>query len=226
MPNPLGRTESRVPSVYKYMTPARADRMTGLGSIRVGTLHEYRTLEGVDVRGDQGEGRRTITSAPGPTTYEEGSHIHKWLLSKGIRIGGSVFTGGENAVVSEHNFVNCFIYCVSSQCTLHLVEKFGGACVEIVDPAAFFQTLDGALRQHLQPLGCRIRDYVVDRCVYEARSKPYFQSWEKHQCFTKPPQFSDEAEVRALWVPTENEITPVVLELPAITRLLRRTHAP
>src|SRR5437870_5335110 len=98
---------------YKYLLPKDAALMLRYGSVRVGTLDEYRTLEGTDVRGDRGEGTRITTSAPGPTTYLDGSLIHRWLASKGVQIDGSIFTSGDNAVVYEQRHPPCFAFCAS-----------------------------------------------------------------------------------------------------------------
>ena len=210
--------------LYKYTTPQVAALMTQHGSVRVGTLHEYSCLEGTDVRGDGGEGTRIATSAPDPTTYPDGSHVHAWLQAIGIQVQGSIFSNGPNAAVNEEHHADCFLFCASERLSHELIQRFGGACVEINDPAGFFCVLDEGLRTHSRSLDLAIGQAAIDRCMYVPRRNPYFSQPSKHPCFIKPPEFSAEAEIRAVWVPNgAATVAPVVLELPDLVRYLSLT---
>ena len=48
---------AQVTTAYKYLSPRHATSMLERGSIRVGTLSEYRSWEGADVRGDRAGAR-------------------------------------------------------------------------------------------------------------------------------------------------------------------------
>ena len=52
------------------------------------------------------------------------------------------------------------------------------------------------------------------------RRQPYFDQSPKHPCFLKPPDFREEAEVRAVWLASGGVIKPVVLELPCLKQYL------
>ena len=60
----------------------------------------------------------------------------------------------------------------------------------------------------------------MDRCNYVERRQPYFDQSAKHPCFLKPPDFREEAEVRAVWLASGGVIKPVVLELPCLKQYL------
>ncbi len=211
---------AQVTTAYKYLSPRHATSMLERGSIRVGTLSEYRSWEGADVRGDHGEGTKITTSAPEPTTYAYGSPIHRWLFSKGIRVAGSIFASGDNAVVYRQRHPDCFVFCASESFSPVLMEKFGGACVKVTNPTMFFQALHTGFSQHLRWLGLTVQEAIMDRCNYVERRQPYFDQSPKHPCFLKPPDFREEAEVRAVWLASGGVIKPVVLELPCLKQYL------
>jgi hypothetical protein len=207
--------------LFKYVTPHIAKLMTGRGSVRIGTLREYQAMEATgDVRGDAGEGTRITTSACGPGRYEDGSFVHRWLLSKGICVKGAIVTSGENAVVHELRHPDCFVYCVSERFSPELMREFGGACVVVTNPTLFFQALHAHLCERLRANGHQAPECVVGRCFYVERRQPFCEQTTKHPCFVKPVHFRDEAEVRALWVSDGGAIAPVIMEIPELVAYL------
>jgi hypothetical protein len=208
-------------TAFKYVTPQVAASMMERGSARIGTLHEYRRLESSDVRGDREEGYKIATSAPGPTTYLDGSHIHQWLRSKGVRVQGSIFTSGSNAVVHQQQHPDCFIFCASERFSLQLMAKFGGACIQITNVQLFFQALDRAFMDYLPSVGGSIREAALGRCLYMERRQPYLNQPQQHPCLVKPPRFAEEAEIRAVWLPSTGVVAPVILEVPSLVQYLR-----
>ena len=127
--------------------------MTERGSVRVGTLQEYRGMEaGGNVRGDAGEGTRIITSAREPTRYEDGSAVHRWLASNSICVKGGIYTNGENAMNLVQRHPDCFVYCVSETFSPDLMEKFGGACIVITNPILFFCSLNAHLCDRIRSI--------------------------------------------------------------------------
>ena len=204
--------------VYKYLSPEFAQLFVEKGSVRIGTLDEYRQREQAgDIRADAGEGTRTTTSAPFPVRYVNGSHVHQRLKEHGICVKGGVFTNGENAYVHEQRHPNCYLYCVSEIYSDQLKERFGGACVAISEGIRFFDLLKACLASRLPLHGVTVQESVVDRCLYDERRHPYYDQPRKHTCFLKPPRFADEAEIRALWVVNSQDIQGIVEEIPELT---------
>ncbi len=183
--------------LYKYLEERWASQMLEKGSIRVGTLHGFRTMEDDQLRRDPGEGTMTMTSNSLPTLGPRGA----------------------NTLIIEERAPDAFVYCVSASFDPIRMRRFGGACVRIFDVAGFFGELDAALRLQC---GTAISEGVLDKCAYMDR----IQSWEHplpRASWVKSKQFCCEEEVRAAWIPNSAQsLTAMVLGWPKLMPFIER----
>ena len=212
---------SPIKTVYKYATPEHAMRMIESGSFRRGTLYEYRSLEGQDVRGDFGEGTHTTTSRREATTYEDGSDVHRALRQTGINVEGTIVTNNENAVHYRQQHPDCYLFCVSDMYSEELVDQFGGRGVVITNVPRFLRALNECIVHRLESMGIAVLEAAFARCMYDARQKPYDELHFAHPCLTKPPHFSKEREWRAVWRVNRGTLFPFILEVPAAKEFVR-----
>jgi len=190
-----------IPDVlYKFLLPEHAERMVEAGLVRVGTLFEFRALEGDDPeRGDSGEGSLLLHSDTGPRVYNSTAELPPVLRQMGIECGpGGLATKGENAFVIQSGAPNMLVYCVSDRFDRAGLGEWGGACVRISEPVRFFLALDGAVRSEMALRGRPLGQLQVGRCCYVDRR----HNWHKAvpaPWLLKPARFEHQSELRAGW---------------------------
>jgi hypothetical protein len=159
--------------LYKYLEPVWAERMVRDGSVRVGTLHDFRRIEGLDSeRGDLHEGVR-ISLTDGSPGIVDGKDL-PWFLRESFRIPPNVkFQFEKGAVLKVHqNSPDVYVYCTCSKYDEALMELFGGACVKISDSTQFFRAITRAL-DRCNPDGIlHISGFALGRASTLTASKP------------------------------------------------------
>ncbi len=132
-------------ALYKFFSDeAHAQALVERGEVRIGTLYDFRAIEGWDsVRGDAGEGEFTITlesSQPETITVENAP----WYLKDKIaELGLPIFSHG-GTINAAGNYPNTYVFCASAVQTSALAA-YGRYCVRIHDIIGFFT----ALTRHL-----------------------------------------------------------------------------
>ncbi len=202
------------PCLYKYLQPKWADAMIRTGSIRVGTLSEYRELEAKDAeRGDLGEGTRVLHSDDRPRVYNSTTELPSIL--RGVSCGPrGMATNGPSAIVIEQRGPDAHLYCLTEYFDPSVMQQFGGASVRIERPDEFFAAVDQQFRLELQKLDVSVCERVLDRCVYVSRRQNYHPPSPVHECFLKPPSYEHQREVRAVWRPAQLPIAPIEFDCP------------
>ena len=201
-------------ALYKYMKKAYALEMMQKGQCRVGTLLEYRDTErhGSEV-GDSDEGTKT--------TYSDDSFID-WtktetvpdLVRKFVKVAP-----GRNPVFKNVRFnrnetsPDCYVFSVTELLNPDAMREFGyDTAVKIITPNPFFKALTRCLmnERSIKP------GFTFSKCVYTERAQHYSRENSIHPAFIKSPRYKYQQEVRAIWIPTETPIQPVVLECPQL----------
>jgi hypothetical protein len=196
-----------VPSpLYKYLCPQYARELMSSGSIKVGTLSEYRGMEGTDrERGDVDEGRQTLQSPASRNTYG-GHKLPPVLRTPAVHIGpGGLVTDGLGAITIESQVRDLFIYCTTEVYDPDYGARFGKgelvACVRIDHPQAFFSTINTALHLSMVFEGVSLKEPRWGRCVYEGHR----HNWEREDLpapwLMKADKFEGQREVRVWWAP-------------------------
>lgn len=207
--------------LYKYMPQKYLDNFFKRGSLKVGTLYEYRKVEQYgEAIGDGAEGILvTKFSHQAGISVDLGSNSPEALYLRktfgfvgppGAIIEFSPAGGINHRVESE----NAYIFCTTSEYNADVMREFGGACIEIVRPDEFFKAISHTIRhkgtfQHCGPIEYKERETRWD--------KPH----STHACMVKDSRYAYQKEVRTIWAPAKDAITPLFVNVPAAVRFCR-----
>jgi hypothetical protein len=210
--------------LYKYLEPQFAIALINEGSIKVGTLSEYRALEGFDPeRGDGREGELTLRSPAGRHVYGgDPAKLPPPLRNPAIHIGPDAFvTQGEGAVTIQSKVFDLFIYCTTDAYDPNYGPRFGNGseinCVRINEPEQFFLAMDVALRAAVLAGGLSLSGPGWGQCDYQDRQ----HNWERDDLpaiwLLKPAKFQGQREIRVHWeTMPKQSLKSIVLKVPAI----------
>lgn len=209
--------------LFKYLEPRWADQMVDQGSVRIGTLFDFRHKEAHGKeRGDELEGVR-VTMTDGRAGTFAGEEIPAFLKDS-LRIPeGVAIQFAEGAVLRQHASVpDMYVYCTCHQFSEALLTRFGGACVEIHQPEKFFAAITGTLAEWDEYGVRRARGFSLAACEYRDREQTWPRASRYNPVFRKPRRYQHQAEVRAAWRPLARRIRPLDLTVPSITDWCRR----
>lgn len=209
--------------LFKYLEPGWANSMVDTGSIRIGTLHDYRRIEALGTeRGDEHEGIR-ITQSDGKAKVVEGKDF-PWFIKDALQIAPKVqvhFAEGAKWIVRQETR-DMYVYCACSHFDEALITAFGGACVEIIDSRAFFSAVTREL-DGWNSVGVRkVAGFQLAPCQYAEREQTWPSATPYNPVFRKAPRYSHQREVRAVWNTPMPTLTPINLEVPTIREFCRR----
>ena len=195
-----------VPDVlFKFFSDERHARgLAEAGSVRIGTLYEFRHTDGWDhVRGDGEEGQYTFS-----LVSDERELITRdnapWFLRQIIdRVGPIASHGGALNAVAHHP--NSYIYCTTSTADPARIANYGSVGVAIRDVPRFFAALTEHLTDHLRVATGEPHGYAAP-CLYLDRELRLGSAQtpvaEPPLAFLKPSAKIEEGEVRGIWHPT------------------------
>jgi hypothetical protein len=201
------------PVLFKFMERRWADELIAKGSVRIGTLADFRRAEAHDDGiVDAGEGTNLLQSGPRWTSAAENTSL------PGISIEGEARGNFTLRNVTFATTMNALILCTAGHPGARGFPSSYDTVVEIVRPRDFIDCVTGDLRRRfpdLRPLGfakCVYvgRDTVLDPGVYRGDD-----SWIR-----KPRQFEPQAEYRAAWS-TRETVDPINLVVPGICNFVR-----
>jgi hypothetical protein len=205
--------------LFKYLEPVWADRMVSDGSVRVGTLYDFRRIESLgSERGDGDEGVR-ISLTDGKAGIVEGKDL-PWFVRESLQIPPGVKVQfEEGAVLKVHqNAPDMYVYCTCERFDESLLERFGGACVQITDSTQFFRAITVALDGWTPDGIRRISGFRLSPCQYVQRAQTWPDVTPYDPVFRKPPEYAQQAEVRTAWSTPMTTISPTNLVVPEIRK--------
>lgn len=196
-------------SWYKYLPLKHAKTLVEVGTIRIGTLYDYRRVEnhGHQV-GDQSEGWLTEWSAD--QNLKSGSEANR--LEKMAIQSGPEGTLKNNRVELQHESPDLYLFCASRtfrQTMSEINNNYGDrydTCVIISNPGAFVKVIVEVFEEG-EFIGCFPCQYM-SRCQHYAQNAP-------HPALIKDLRYKYQTEVRTLWKP-KRYIEPRILEVPEI----------
>lgn len=209
-------------ALYKYMKKAHLNSFLSKGSLKIGTLYEYRAQEALGgAVGDRHEGMRfTWFSLPTHQTLDMSKDTPE------SRFFGSIFPNaiGRDIKISflpdcGLNYVEqdpeCFVYCVTNEFSVTAMEEFGyDACLEIVQPDGFFKAISRAIRHHADYLTC-------ERVHYRNRQLNFPQVHHIPPCLIKGSDYAYQNEVRAIWQTRKKLVKPLFIDVPTAIKYCR-----
>lgn len=111
-------------------------------------------------------------------------------------------------LIAESSHPDCWIYCVTSEFDIDVMAEFScDSCVEIPDAERFFKAISKKIRHKATFVGWSAIQYGNRRSHY---SEPTAQ----HPAWTKDVEYSNQKEIRAIWMPKKKEISPLMINLP------------
>jgi hypothetical protein len=214
--------------LFKYMPKKYLDAFFRYGSLKIGTLYEYRKVEHYgNVIGDKNEGlHKTELSLTGGGEIDlasnsfEADFFRKHVLrpdqqDSKVKI---VLANGAR-LISQTNSPDLYIYCLTSEYSPDVMRQFGcDSCMEIINPVAFFSAISHRIRHRGKFEDCGAMRYTSKDTHY---TKPH----HLHPAIMKDVEFSCQKEWRAIWTPYKEPKTPLFVGVPKAVRHCR-TYAP
>ena len=194
-----------------------------LGSVRIGTLYDFRRIESHGKeRGDEEEGVR-VSITDGKAGFIGGERL-PWFVRESLPpVDGITFRFAEGAFLEVHQTApDAYVYCTCSKFDASIMERFGGACIEIVDPGQFFAAITRALDGWTSGGVRRVSSLRVATCQYVAREQTWPNVLRYEPVFRKPPEYAYQCEVRAVWDTSLTRLVPLNLTVPDIRKWCRR----
>lgn len=218
-----------IKSVYRYAESKWNKALIEKGSVRIGTLYDYRSCEHKAGISDPHEGIKWVHH---PIRHFDGSKENLAYSSIDARaieqmgLFASADGGPFKGRISNINMIrvlddpDCFIHCTSYVLGKNVMSEFEGAdsCVEIHDYQGFYKTLTEAINKVIpvQWGGFSIVQYQPRNERFNGDNLGIPAS------LIKSFDFSTQFEARAVWHPlTDKPINWMALELPELTKFCR-----
>jgi len=203
--------------LYKYLPRKYLKAFFQSGSLKVGTLYEYRDIEKYGhVIGDKDEGfHKTEFSLAGGGEFDlqdgsvEANFFREHILrpdQMNLQVKIKLVDGVK--IISESRSPDLYVYCVSSEFNADAMEQFGcDSCLEIVNPAGFFRAISHKIRHKGTLDG-------LHEIQYLGKETHYTQPHQHHPSVMKDPEFRYQKEWRAIWNPIKIPRGPLFLNVP------------
>ena len=188
------------PQLFKYMKSCHASRFKSDGTLRIGTLSEYRNVEKHGERiGDSHEGMvghfETVATADVATLSP---FVKRFVSGVAGRIENCTFT----AMYESPEF---FVFSTALEFSRELMKEFGyDACLRIDNPAAFFKAVTLSLQNVATYEG-------IFPCSYTDRFIPPGNFHAAHPAVIKDRAYESQREVRTLWHPVDGHASPRII---------------
>jgi hypothetical protein len=207
---------------YKYLKKEFLRGMLNNGTLRIGTLYDFRTQEGKEIR-DENEGKAVETEiiAGEKKTYKTVNDLPE-KLTKYIT-GNNIFdvTVGNWTMHTPREAEDVYIFCLTKDADKQKMQNFGyDACVEILDIVKFSVVmavelfLNGKIKYPFTTGG---------DCIYNERKFSALDPAESSKIFRlKEPKYAHHNEYRIVMQPTDgSEIKPFNFDFPDLRDCLR-----
>ncbi len=215
-------------TLFKYLPKKYLEAFFIRGSVRIGTLYEYRKTEQYgEVVGDQDEGfeHTEMTFASGAQVdlsenSAEADFVRQHILRPdqqhaSLKID---FEKGAGFIVQSSS-PDFHIYCTTTEYDLAVMKQFGcDSCMEIVDPQAFFRAISRRVRH-------RSRFEVAASVHYMNKTTHYKKPHQVPGVLMKDEAYWYQNEFRTVWRPARTKCEPILIDVPRAIRYCR-VHAP
>ena len=193
-----------------------------MGTIRIGTLHDFRKSEHKKGIADPAEGTKQVLHHVGEVSaanVDEALQNHGYDI-KALETFGVMKIGKESQMTNftfrnismskTFNEPDCFIICSSIYKSKRTMSQFEGAdsCIEINQINTFYNILTNTLNT-ISPVVFR----GVHKVIYKDRQEKWNgHDWGHHPALIKEKEFEPQGEIRAIWQPKFNQsIEPMIL---------------
>ena len=211
-------------SLFKYMPKRYLEAYMAKGSLKIGTLYEYRQVEKYGhVIGDKNEGlHKTELFLPNggeiqsTSNTPEGIFIRQHLLNPEQQdMNFRMILEKGARIIAESHSQDLFVYCITSEFNPEVMKEFGcDSCLEITRPEEFFHAISRKIRHTAKFEGCFSITYASKLTHY---SKPH----EIHPATMKDTEYEYQKECRAIWIPHKASCNPIFVDVPRAIRFCR-----
>lgn len=219
--------------LFRYSSNKWNKALLEKGSIRVGTLYDYRKAEHKAGITDAYEGLKAVSHTISQWSSLEEVADSPSIHSRAIAALGlkddvdKLLAANPNGVTFENveielrcNYPNVYIHCTSMALCDAVMAEFEGAqsCVEIFDIKGFYRALTTEINKFtkVQPRGINLVRYQDRNEVFNGLDLGV------PPCWVKGKDFEGQFEVRAVWLPLdEGPIEPLFLEVPELADYCR-----
>ncbi|OOH81314.1 hypothetical protein BOW65_09540 [Pseudomonas koreensis] len=188
------------------------------GEIYITTLEKCQNLKNPS-QGDVGEGTMSYSMTSAGFDSNDPEHLARARLA-GIRMSPGV-QGMEFSSTRSQSSKNCYILCMTKEFSPEVfADDFGRQCVEISNPALFFELVSAALdREKTFKTGGAASILYVDRDYKQDKVPVQYPIG-----LVKPPDlYASQKEFRFFWTVDKPEgIQPFLLRVPEAANLMKR----
>jgi hypothetical protein len=214
--------------LYKYLSKKYLEAFLQRGSLKIGTLYEYRkTEEYGNVIGDKDEGlHKTELALSGggeidlATSSPEAEFFRTYILRPDQRHLKTKIVMADGArLVAHSNAPDLYIYCMTSEYNETVMKEFGcNACLEISRPTEFFAAISHTIRH-------KGRFDGFGPIQYMDKTTNYLKPHRVHPAAMKDNEYAYQKEWRAIWIPAKQPCQPLFVDVPRAIRHCS-PHAP
>ena len=194
------------------------------GSIKIGTLYEYRNEEELGgVVGDKKEGVH-ITELHSPKGREidltdnspESNYFRKHVLRPDQQTSNvKIVMEAGASLIGQTNSPNYYIYCITSSYDEEVMTEFDcDRCIEIFEPDKFFKAVSKVIRHKGVFDG-------VHTISYGNKTTDHLNPHSTHPALLKEDKYSNQAEVRAIWSPKKEPKDSLFVNVPKAVKFCR-----
>ena len=210
--------------LYKYIKKEHLESFLKRGTLKIGTLYEYRNEEELGtVIGDDKEGTH-ITELKSPqgriidlaSNSPEAQYFKKHILRPNQQNSNVKIIMEEGANLIAHtNSPNYYIFCVTSEYGKEMMKEFNcDRCLEILDPEKFFKAISKVIRHK----GAYEGNFKI---TYENKTTNYLNPHKIHPVLLKDVKYSKQVEVRAVWSPKKEPKSSLFINVPKAIKYCR-----
>lgn len=200
-------------SAFRYSKKEHNDSLLSLGSIRIGTLYDFRRSEHRRGISDGKEGRKTVFHNVDQASTADGDTIHTRAMKEfnAVSYGPNVVVEMRDVhFIREFNHPDMYVHCTSIDYSSKVMREFEDAdsCVEINNVIGFYKRLTESLKKFTQV------DFMgVTKVTYMDRNQPWTgDGWGINPALIKEHEFKNQVELRAVWwSKTMKPINPITL---------------
>jgi len=204
--------------LFKFLKRKHATSLLGQGQVRIGTLYEYRNAEIYSGKiHDDDEGRKQID-----VYFDSVELTADELAVFGIPIGGKgKMILNDTTISLRQDSPNCYIFPTASaffsDTLIQAVSDSKDACIMIKDPDSFFNTLSQGFDSgtYIGAFKCLYGDRLINLTWDDREYVKVLSSVPA--AIIKPSKYAVQKEVRAIWLPNDQHVEPVIRTVPDIT---------
>ena len=194
------------------------------GSIKIGTLYEYRNEEELgNVVGDDLEGVH-ITELHSPEGRKinlvdnspESNYFRKHILRPDQQASNvKIIMEAGASLIAHTNSPDSYIYCLTSNYDEKVMKEFEcDRCIEIFDPQKFFKAISKVIRHKGTFDG-------VHEISYGSKTTDHLNPHEIYPALLKAQKYANQSEIRAIWTPKKKLRGSLFVNVPKAVKYCR-----